>query len=85
MGEGEGIEHGALFSLQLTASSRQPNVDENSKLQITNNNQITMTEIPNSKPLHLFLKNNIPKTFRSLDTGIWNLFVIWCLGFRISQ
>jgi hypothetical protein len=48
-------------------------VNGNSKLQIPNNKQITMTEIPNSK--HVW----------SLDIGIWNLFVIWCLEFEIWE
>ena len=35
-----------------------------------------MTKIPNSKPLFLFW---------SLNIGIWDLFVIWCLEFDILR
>jgi len=51
-------------------------VDRNSKKQISNNKQITITEIQNYKPFQHLIKEN-SKSF--LVIGIWNLFVIWCL------
>jgi hypothetical protein len=56
---------------QLTTGREQQTTEatKNSKSQISNNKQITMTEIPN--------------LFWSLYIGICNLFVIWCLGFEI--
>jgi hypothetical protein len=40
----------------------------------------TLIKIQNSKLLHLLFS----KMFGALNIGIWNLFVIWCLGFGIS-
>jgi hypothetical protein len=57
---------GLLFVKAILIDRR---VIKNSKSQISNNKQITMTEIPN--------------LFWSLDIGICNLFEIWCLGFVI--
>ncbi len=37
-----------------------------------------MTEIQNSK--HITDLKEQTSTFGSLDIGIWDLFVIWCLG-----
>jgi protein phosphatase len=33
----------------------------------------------------MFLKKEKPHLFRSLDIGIWDLFVIWCLNFEIYK
>ncbi len=40
------------------ADCGEAEVDGNSKLQITNNKQITITEIQNSKPFHHLIKEN---------------------------
>jgi hypothetical protein len=58
---------GLLFVKAILIDRR---VIKNSKSQISNNKQITMTEIQNSKTV--------------LVIGFWNLFVIWCLEFGIS-
>ena len=60
-------------------------VSKNSKLQISNNKQITMTKIgpPDSPPCGRVPSFKIPNLFWSLDIGICNLFVIWCLEFDI--
>jgi len=42
------------------------------------NKQITMTEIQNPKQT-----NNHFELVLNLYFGIWDLFVIWCLGFVI--
>ena len=52
---------------------------KNSKSQITNNKQITMTKIQNDKHVAL------PHLFRSLDIEIWDFLGIRCLGFEISK
>jgi hypothetical protein len=46
---------------------------QNYKLQAPNIKQIPMTKIQNSKP----------SMFWSLDIGVCDLFVIWCLLFGI--
>jgi hypothetical protein len=62
-------------------------VSKNSKLQISNNKQITMTKIQNSKPVLVIETGDPPAGWgvRRTNIGIWNLFVIWCLGFGIYQ
>jgi hypothetical protein len=63
-------------SRTLSHLRQSAKVTKNSKLQISNNKQITMTDPPAADQTGFM--------FWSLDIGICNVFVIWCLGFVIS-
>ena len=78
------ISHLAFRIANLTRPSfrnGESNFDGNSKFQITNDKQITITEIQNSKTLDNLIKEN------SNFFGHWNFeficnFGAWDLGFR---
>jgi hypothetical protein len=64
------------YTYPVTRLRQSAEVRKNSKSQISNNKQITMTNPPAADQT-CFL-------FWSLDIGICNLFEIWCLEFGIS-